>query len=176
VYGLGPESLGTFDVILFLGVLYHLRYPLLALDRLRTVSRGDVYIETFTTGDQHLLAGPLRFLGRWLRLSLLFRSTPLWRQFRAYEIHPRDQSNWFGPNVAAVLEAFASAGFAVEHRRSWAGGSRSSFRATVQENIPDRLRTGSYEGTSPLHAHLVGVEPEIKDLFARQEGQPAGWR
>ncbi len=35
VYTLSPQELGTFDVILFFGVLYHLRYPLLAIDRPR---------------------------------------------------------------------------------------------------------------------------------------------
>ena len=40
VYTLSPRELGTFDVILFFGVLYHLRYPLLAVDRLRGVIVG----------------------------------------------------------------------------------------------------------------------------------------
>lgn len=38
VYDLDPKSLGTFDFILFLSVLYHLRHPLLALDKLSSVS------------------------------------------------------------------------------------------------------------------------------------------
>src|SRR2546427_8484701 len=33
VYDLGPDSVGVFDVVLFLGVLYHLRHPLLALEK-----------------------------------------------------------------------------------------------------------------------------------------------
>jgi tRNA (mo5U34)-methyltransferase len=173
VYALGPEELGQFDVILFLGVLYHLRYPLLAIDRLRTVSCGDVHVETFTTGPRHLLAGPLAFLGRWAGLAWLFRNTPLWRQFRPFEIHPRDQSNWFGPNVAAVLESFWSAGFDIQHLRSWGGGSRATFRATVKDSVPARLRAGSYEGASPLHAHLAGVSPEVKDLFALEAADQA---
>jgi tRNA (mo5U34)-methyltransferase len=170
VYHLSPERLGRFDVILFFGVLYHLRYPLLAIDRLRTVSRDEVYIETFTTSSRHLLARPLERLGRWLGLGRLFRSTPLWRQFRAFEIHPHDQSNWFGPNVAAVLEAFASAGFAVRHLRSWGGGTRSSFRATVLPRVPERLRLGCYEGVAPCHVALSGIEGEHVELFAATTG------
>ena len=46
VYTLEPEKLGSFDVILFLGVLYHLRHPLLALDRLRSLSRGLLFVES----------------------------------------------------------------------------------------------------------------------------------
>ena len=42
-----PELLGEqFDVVLFWGVLYHLRHPLLALDNVRRLARGTVSIET----------------------------------------------------------------------------------------------------------------------------------
>ena len=57
------------------------------------------------------------------------QDTPLWRQYREFELHPQDQSNWFGPNVIAVLEAFQSAGFDIAHIRSW--GNRAAFRAKV---------------------------------------------
>ena len=33
------DRLGTFDVVFFLGVLYHLKEPLSALERLRQVTR-----------------------------------------------------------------------------------------------------------------------------------------
>jgi len=33
VLDLSPENIGTFDIVLFLGVLYHMRRPLLALER-----------------------------------------------------------------------------------------------------------------------------------------------
>ena len=39
VMDLSPERVGTFDVVLFLGVLYHLRHPLLALERIASVTR-----------------------------------------------------------------------------------------------------------------------------------------
>lgn len=40
------SSLGTFDVALFIGVLYHLREPLLGLERLRSVTQELAVIET----------------------------------------------------------------------------------------------------------------------------------
>jgi tRNA (mo5U34)-methyltransferase len=48
VYDLSPERDGLFDVVLFLGVLYHLRNPLLALDRVRSMAArgGTVFVET----------------------------------------------------------------------------------------------------------------------------------
>src|SRR5271156_837846 len=78
VYGLAPEELGEFDLILFFGVLYHLRYPLLGIDRIRTVSRGDVLIETHTVPSWRLLRSPLWMLSAAIHLAALFRTTPIW--------------------------------------------------------------------------------------------------
>jgi tRNA (mo5U34)-methyltransferase len=166
VYSLTPERLGLFDLILFFGVLYHLRYPLLGIDRIRTVSHGDVLIETHTTTNRHLVRPPLTMLSRLVNLSCLFRKTPIWRQYREYELHPEDQSNWFGPNIQAVLEAFESAGFEIRHLNSWGGGARSSFRATVAA-LPSRLVDGTYEGLSTLNAHLTGIRRGDGELFRR---------
>jgi len=46
VMDLSPERVGTFDVVLFLGVLYHLRHPLLALERVRSVTKTLLIMET----------------------------------------------------------------------------------------------------------------------------------
>jgi tRNA (mo5U34)-methyltransferase len=43
---LDPEVVGQFDLVLFLGVLYHLRSPISVLDRLRRVTRGTLVCET----------------------------------------------------------------------------------------------------------------------------------
>jgi tRNA (mo5U34)-methyltransferase len=40
------ERLGTFDVVLFLGVLYHLPNPLLALERVASVASDLLVVET----------------------------------------------------------------------------------------------------------------------------------
>ncbi len=40
------SELGSFDVVLYLGVLYHVRHPLLALEKLAALTRGTAYIET----------------------------------------------------------------------------------------------------------------------------------
>lgn len=46
VLDLAPETVGTFDVIFFLGVLYHMRHPRLALERISSVTRGQLILET----------------------------------------------------------------------------------------------------------------------------------
>lgn len=45
-HDLDPASEGTFDLILCAGVLYHLRYPLATLERIRKVCRGQLILET----------------------------------------------------------------------------------------------------------------------------------
>ena len=171
VYALAPEELGEFDLILFFGVLYHLRYPLLAIDRIRSVSRGDVLIETHTLTSLHLLRSPIRWLGVLLNLGALFRGTPIWRQYKEFELHPEDQSNWFGPNITAVIEAFETAGFNVRFLNSWDFGTRSSFRATGTSR-PSRLTDKTYEGLSTLNAHLTGIKRKDAELF-RRDSRPA---
>jgi tRNA (mo5U34)-methyltransferase len=166
VYSLSPEQLGEFDLILFFGVLYHLRYPLLAIDRIRSVSRGEVLIETHTLNGWYLLRSPWRLFGVTLSFIGAFQRTPIWRQYREFELHPEDQSNWFGPNRAAVVESFETAGFSVEHLSSWASNSRSAFRATVSPR-PARLLDATYEGLSTLNAHLTGLDRPDNELFRR---------
>jgi len=43
---LDPEKHGEFDVIINYGLLYHLRYPLMSLDRCRAVCTGMLVVET----------------------------------------------------------------------------------------------------------------------------------
>src|SRR5467141_1478161 len=57
VYDLGPESYGPFDVALFLGVLYHLRKPLEALDAIRSVMKegATLFVGTMMIDEYFLL-------------------------------------------------------------------------------------------------------------------------
>jgi tRNA (mo5U34)-methyltransferase len=48
VYDLNPATLGTFDLVMFFGVLYHLRHPILALQKVASVCTGTVLMQTAT--------------------------------------------------------------------------------------------------------------------------------
>jgi tRNA (mo5U34)-methyltransferase len=52
VYELDPKVVGTFDMVFFFGVLYHLRHPLLALERVFSVCSGTLLIQTATLPDE----------------------------------------------------------------------------------------------------------------------------
>jgi len=51
VYDLNPKTFGTFDLVFFFGVLYHLRHPLLALERIHSVCTGTLLMQTATSED-----------------------------------------------------------------------------------------------------------------------------
>jgi tRNA (mo5U34)-methyltransferase len=156
VYDLDPRKLGYFDIVLFCGVLYHLRYPTLGIDNIRRVCTGDLYVETVVC-DSHLLINDgngLRPIGLG-EISPLLSSTPLWQFYRFSELSG-DPSNWFGPNCTAVISALESAGF--ETRLVKNCGGRATFHAKVKEGPPEFLTIGSAEGFhyDIVTSHLLG--------------------
>jgi tRNA (mo5U34)-methyltransferase len=46
VYDLNPKNFGTFDLVMYFGVLYHLRHPLLSLQKIATVATGTLLMQT----------------------------------------------------------------------------------------------------------------------------------
>jgi tRNA (mo5U34)-methyltransferase len=46
IHELSPDNVGCFDVVLMLGVFYHLRNPLLALERVKSITRELLILET----------------------------------------------------------------------------------------------------------------------------------
>jgi len=90
VMDLAPDRIGTFDLVLFLGVLYHLRHPLLALEKVFSVTAGHLILETV--------------------VDLTWTSYPAMRFYPQDEL-AGDASNWFGPNPAAVIGMLKAVGF-----------------------------------------------------------------
>ncbi len=99
VHDLSPETVGTFDVVLFLGVLYHLPDPFGALARVAAVTRDLLVLETMT--DLTFLRQPALTFQRG-------RSQPP-SQYRHWR---RDPTTWFVPNEAAVITMLEQVGFA----------------------------------------------------------------
>lgn len=125
VLDLDPAAVGTWDVVLFLGVLYHMRHPQLALDRIAGVTSGMAVIET--------------------------AADMLWTRRPAIAFYPDDElagdaTNWCAPNVPALRGMLRAAGFtrvevvggvrpapfrfarAVKYHRTRGLGVRQNFR------------------------------------------------
>lgn len=90
VMDLAPERVGTFDVVLFLGVLYHLRHPFLALERVASVTRDYLIVETV--------------------VDLVGFRRPAMAFYPGRELN-NDPTNWWGPNIPAVVGMLESLGF-----------------------------------------------------------------
>ena len=58
VYDLEPKRLGTFDLVLFYGVFYHLKHPQYALERIRSVCTGDLLFQTFMLEEPSVKGTP----------------------------------------------------------------------------------------------------------------------
>jgi tRNA (mo5U34)-methyltransferase len=90
VMDLTPERIGTFDLVLFLGVLYHLHHPLLALEKVAAVTRGTVVVETV--------------------VDMVGLDRPAMAFYPGSELNG-DPTNWWGPNPAAVVGMLETVGF-----------------------------------------------------------------
>lgn len=140
VYRLDPKEIGEFDIVLFCGVLYHLRYPLLGLDNIRRVCKQDLYVETQVLEDHSLSYGPDR--RKLKEISPIMENIPLWLFHRLDDLN-KDFSNWFSPNVRAVIEAMESAGFKARLTAQWP--SRATFIGQVADAKPEFMSIGCGE-------------------------------
>jgi tRNA (mo5U34)-methyltransferase len=86
------EPLGTFDVVFFMGVLYHMRHPLLALERVASLTRNLLVVET------EAVAVPG------------FEHHSFCEFFESNELNA-DVSNWWVPNRHAAIALCRAAGF-----------------------------------------------------------------
>jgi tRNA (mo5U34)-methyltransferase len=85
-------AVGTYDVVLYLGVLYHMKEPLRALERLRSVTDQVAVIETQAMDVRGLET-----------VSLL--------QFFAGGDFAADYGNWYIPTIEALHQMTRAAGF-----------------------------------------------------------------
>ena len=87
---LTPESVGTFDLVLLSGVLYHLRHPFLDLERVSKICDQTLVVET--------------------HLDALDVSRPAMVFYPTDEL-AGDATNWWGPNAACVTAMLHDVGF-----------------------------------------------------------------
>src|SRR5665213_881353 len=89
---LTAKDVGSFDIVLFLGVLYHVKHPILALENVCGMCRGIACIESFVTESDPAAIPSMEF----------YETTELRGQL----------DNWVGPNAACLMAFCRTAGFA----------------------------------------------------------------
>lgn len=87
---MSSRALGQFDIVLFLGVLYHVKHPLLALEKVCELTKETAFIESYVTGET---------------------GTPAMEFYETGELQGQFD-NWFGPNLPCLLAMCRTAGFA----------------------------------------------------------------
>jgi tRNA (mo5U34)-methyltransferase len=116
VYELDTERLGTFDFVLFLGVLYHLPDMMRALRKLRTLCRSTLFLETHSD-------------------NVFCPGFPAARYHKGASL-AGDLTNFWSPNELCVLDMLHDAGFDVVRHETW---SDRLFTEAVVSTDPDRL-------------------------------------
>jgi tRNA (mo5U34)-methyltransferase len=136
-----------FDLVLFMGVLYHLRHPLLALDLLHEHVVGDLMLfQSMMRGsaDTPEIAGDYPFEER-----ALFDQPGYPRLHFVERRYAHDPTNWWIPNRACAEAMLRSAGFGI-----------------VSSPIPEvllcrRLLTGAARDEAPRIAHAGKGQEEL---------------
>lgn len=156
LYDLDPDVHGTFDIVLFFGVLYHLRDPLLALDRIWSVCREDAILALETQVLENAVLLPD---GSFRALRELH---PVLDEIALAQFHPGDSlrgdhTNYWSPNAACTRGLLHDAGFAVTgelvqgargifHARRDQSATAQYYRrlekATVREVVPPAAPAG----------------------------------
>ena len=110
VYDVG--ALGErFDLVIFMGVLYHLRHPLLALDLIHEHVADDLLLfQSMQRGAKTVMAPEADYP---FSETAIF-DDPTWPKLHFIERnYSKDPSNWWVPNAAASEAMLRSAGFAI---------------------------------------------------------------
>ena len=142
---IAPETVGgTFDVVLFLGVLYHLRHPFLAIEKLRSVTNELLILETHVDliGTRRPAMALLPGHGARGRLDQLVGTEPgsRRRDARAVRLQRRDAG---APTLVAARPSGASGARAARH-----GGTQPAQRRTLRQ------------GRAVFHARVTDATPQ----------------
>ncbi len=147
VYDVNEEDLGRFDVVLFFGTLYHLRYPLLGLDRLASVCDELICVESAILDDYSAYNGGL---------GKGYSGQQFLMEFYPGNQYGANESNWWVPTLYCVFGMLNAAGFEevngwkltsepprkLAHCRGFAQGRRKPAAARVDPAPSRRARDG----------------------------------
>lgn len=133
VYNLSPEAHGLYDVVLFFGVFYHLKNPLLAFENINRVLRigglmafegaileGAPSIDAFWRDNSHVLE--------------FIKNTPL--AYYSKGSYQGEWSNWWVPNLTCLKQWIESCGFEIIRSGTQENDTRGMGLARKVADIP----------------------------------------
>jgi tRNA (mo5U34)-methyltransferase len=132
-----------FDIVLFMGVLYHLRHPLLALDLIRAhVARDMLVFQSMQRGSAKIEA---------VRQDYDFFEKDHFQHPGYPKLHfiensyAGDQTNWWAPNAACSAAMLRSAGFQISSQ--------------PEEEVFICKVSASVDGAEPVYPARPGKKP-----------------
>jgi tRNA (mo5U34)-methyltransferase len=106
-----PQLHERFDVVMFMGVLYHLRHPLLALDMLHDHVTKDLLVFQSMQRGAQTAAQPEEDYPFWE--TEIFDKPDFPRMFFIERSYSGDWTNWWIPNRACIEAMLRSSGFEI---------------------------------------------------------------
>jgi len=130
---LSSKDLGRFDIVLFFGVLYHLKHPAMALENVCSMTLDTAFVESYVIDDPADL-----------------NAVPILEFYEHTELRGQ-YDNWCGPNVTCLMAMARAAGFA-----------EVSFESVLSNrgHITCRRKWSSAAGTEPA-PEILCVENSI---------------
>lgn len=133
VYDILPDDFGWFDIVFFFGVYYHLKNPILALERIASLTREWAMIESHVSTPQ-VQSPELAHKPFWKRVlpqppASLHGSMGASSHFFERDELNRDPTNWWVPTIPCLLGTIRAAGFPVAELVSCYDRSRAVVRA-----------------------------------------------
>jgi tRNA (mo5U34)-methyltransferase len=119
---------GQFDYVLFLGVFYHLRYPLYALDKVIKKVCGKLLFQTMVRGSEQVREWENNY-HFWNKQ--IFENPDFPRMFFIEHSYANDPTNWWVPNRAAAEGMLRSSGLEIlahPEEETWICEPRNAMR------------------------------------------------
>jgi tRNA (mo5U34)-methyltransferase len=160
-YELPGACLGKFDVVLFLGVLYHLRHPLLALEIVCGLTTDVAIVESFVIDAEN-----------WKEHQ---NAIPSLEFYETFELG-NQYDNWSGLTVTCLLAMCRAAGFA-RVELMFAGGNYAGVACyrkwedppAIPESAPPQLLFVS-NGRTPGNCFSTRKSEEYLECVFRPDG------
>jgi len=187
VYNLSPDKYGQFDVVFFLGVIYHLRKPLAALDAIRTIMKpgGLLFVATMLIDEYFVL--PDSSVTNLAAVNPVLQSVPLWQAYPADTLNG-DFTNCFAPNRRGLEVALSEAQFHIEDFRVVSMGGYARATAIIDEKaakysrLDSRLELSPFDPSVPYFLDEEGSDHEVVRVRGREaatepapEPRPRKW-
>jgi len=150
VYDLSAAALGRFDIVLFLGLLYHLPDPVQALHILRSLCQQRLCLES------HVIDNAVSTLdGQSLPLSSVapaLTDVPIMQFYPGTSLN-NDPTNYWGPNVACLEAMLNESNFACTSKHLM--GTRAVLNCLVTDNADLAYHNRLARGRFGVHAPRV---------------------